>query len=206
MPRPASLRVIGSQDSVPRSSFGPGDLLVLSGGTRAGLQLGQRFFVRRAVTFGGESSPSVHAVRTAGWVHVVAVNDSTAIAAVDVACAAILEGDYLDQFVKPLVPDGAERTDASGQPDFSSMARVLFGNEEVSSSGAGEFMLVDRGMSNGMKAGQRLAVYRDLNVAGVPLTWIGEGIVISTSADAALMRITTARDAVRSGDLVAVRK
>jgi len=205
-PRPSGLRVAGAQDTVSRSTYGPGDLLILSGGTKAGLELGQRFYLRRAVTFGGEAANGRHAVRTAGWARVIALNETTAIAAVEVACAAILQGDYLDQFAAPEVPDGADRTDTSGQPDFSTLGHVLFGNEEVRAGGTGDFMLIDRGMSQGLTAGVRLAIYRDLQVNGVPLTWIGEGIVISSSPDTALMRITTARDAVETDDLVAIRK
>jgi hypothetical protein len=205
-PRPIGLRVAGAQDTVARSTFGPGDLIMLSGGARAGLQLGQRFYVRRPVTFGGELSNQLHAVRTAGWVRIVAMNDTTAIATVEVACAAIMQGDYLDQFVAPVVPDGADLTDASGQPDFSALGHVMFGNEEVPAGGAGDFMLIDRGMSQGLRPGARLAVYRDLQVGGLPLTWIGEGIVISTSPQTALMRITSSRDAVQTGDFVAIRK
>jgi hypothetical protein len=67
-------------------------------------------------------------------------------------------------------------------------------------------MLIDRGMSQGLNPGARLAVYRDLQVGGLPLMWIGEAIVISTSPQTALMRITTSRDAVQTGDFVAVRK
>jgi len=162
--------------------------------------------VRRPITFGGDSVKRLHAVRTSGWVRIIAMNETTAIAAVEVACAAIMEGDYLDQFVAPVVPDGADQTDASGQPDFSALGRVMFANEEMTAAGPGDFMLVDRGMSQGLRPGTRLAVYRDLQVGGLPLTWIGEGIVISASPQTALMRITTSRDAVQTGDLVAVRR
>src|SRR4051794_8596592 len=48
-----AMRIIGSQDGVPRSLFGDRDLLVLNGGTSAGVQLGQQFFIRRTMTFGG---------------------------------------------------------------------------------------------------------------------------------------------------------
>src|SRR5687767_7559185 len=46
---PPAYRVIGSQDTVIRSLLGPGDTLVISGGSNAGLQSGQRYFVRRLV-------------------------------------------------------------------------------------------------------------------------------------------------------------
>src|SRR5919106_1337385 len=46
------LRVIGAQDVVARTEFGSGDLLTISGGTEAGVQIGQQYFVRRANRFG----------------------------------------------------------------------------------------------------------------------------------------------------------
>ena len=48
----AALRVIGAQDTVPRSLFGQRDLLVVSGGSANGVQLGQQYFVRRREGFG----------------------------------------------------------------------------------------------------------------------------------------------------------
>ena len=43
-----ALRVVGSQDTVPRTVFGRADLLVISGGTGEGVQLSSKFFLRRA--------------------------------------------------------------------------------------------------------------------------------------------------------------
>ena len=45
----ASLRVTGSQDSVVRYSFAPGDLIVINGGTDDDIEIGQEYFTRRAV-------------------------------------------------------------------------------------------------------------------------------------------------------------
>ena len=46
------LRLVGSQDTVPRTLFGARDLLVIDGGTNNGVLLGQQFFVRRGNRFG----------------------------------------------------------------------------------------------------------------------------------------------------------
>src|SRR5438876_8240715 len=46
--RPA-LHVAGAQDSVARSVFDERDVLVISGGTSAGVAVGQQYFVRRPV-------------------------------------------------------------------------------------------------------------------------------------------------------------
>ena len=76
-PPAEALRIIGSQDAMPRSLFGDRDLLVISGGTSAGVQLGQQFFIRRTMTFGGNKIS--RGAKTLGWLRVVAVNESTAI-------------------------------------------------------------------------------------------------------------------------------
>jgi hypothetical protein len=50
-----------------------------------------------------------------------------------------------------------------------------------------------------------LAIYRDLRVAGVPLTAVGEAKVVAVGSRMAVVRINRARDAVVSGDYVAPR-
>src|SRR4029077_3588574 len=57
-PAPAKvLRIAGSQDPTPRSLFGDRDLLVIGGGTAAGVELGQQFFIRRTITYGTSKAP-----------------------------------------------------------------------------------------------------------------------------------------------------
>src|SRR5262249_47367324 len=77
--------VAGAQDPAPRGMFGGSDLLVLDGGTKAGLQVGQQFFVRRPNSFGSyhDQAARGRGAKTLGWVHVVAANESTAIAHID---------------------------------------------------------------------------------------------------------------------------
>jgi hypothetical protein len=200
------LHVVGTQDTVPRMAFSDRDLLVIDGGTNNGVLLGQQFFVRRGNHFGVSDPARARGALTLGWIRVVAVNESTAIATVDHICGAMLRMDYLEPFVAPVVPPGADRDEAHGEPDFTSLGRVLAGNEDRSAAGAGDFILIDRGSDQGVTPGSRLAVYRDVRVAGMPLASVGEAIVITTSATIALTRITRARDAVVAGDYVVPRK
>lgn len=206
LPRVGGPRVAGGQDVEARALFGPRDLLVINGGIQAGLQLGQRFFVRRPVTYGMPSTSRPRAVHTAGWIRIVALNATTGIAAVDVACGDIVQGDYLDAFAAPVVPPGMDRADVSGEPDFTSLGRILFGGDEMRTGAAGDFMLIDRGSRQGLMPGSRLAIYRDIRTKDLPLASIGEGIVISTTASTSVMRITLARDAIETGDVVVPRK
>ena len=202
-----ALLVIGAQDTVPRRLFGQRDLLVVNGGSTKGVQLGQQYFVRRREGFGiAYANRSPHAVRTAGWIRVVAVNETTAIATVEHGCDGIFEGDFLEPFVAPVVPPGADRADTSGTPDFASLGRVLFGDQERHTGATGEYMVIDQGTDQGVSPGAHFAVYRDLGAGGLPLASIGELTVVSTAPTMAVARINLARDAVQSGDLVAPRK
>jgi len=198
--------VIGAQDTVARRLFGSRDLLVVDAGTGKGIQLGQEFFVRRPSRFGMGIDGSQRGATTLGWTKVVAVNESTAIAQVEFACGGIIAGDYLQPFAPPELPPNADRNDPSGEPDFGSLARTVIGNEDRLSVGIGDFILIDRGTEHGVSVGARFTIYRDLGVAGMPLATIGDGIIIATGESVSVTRITRARDAVISGDYVALRK
>jgi hypothetical protein len=225
-------RIIGIQDSSPRSLYGPHDLVIVDAGTSHGMQLGQQFFVRRSVTSHdttapapragatpgwrgfvrrnmtshGGAAPGARVVVTSGWMHIVAVNDNVSIATIDVACDGVLQGDYLEPYVEPATPSDADRTDTSGTLDFSAPAHVLFGDYGRRTGGAGDLMVADIGQSQGATLGARFAVYRDMHQAGLPLAAVGEGIVVSVGSDTSLVRLTRAIDAVETGDLLIPRK
>jgi hypothetical protein len=200
------LQVIGPQDPDPRTLGGNRDLLVISGGTLAGVQLGQQFFIRRPNRFGTSSSLLSLGATTLGWIRIVAANDTTAIASVEHACGGIIEHDYLVPYVAPVIPPGADRDEPTGEPDFTALGRVLIGDENRQATGAGDFVLIDRGAAQGVAPGTRLALYRDVRRPGMPLANVGEAVVINVGPVISLARITRARDAVLSGDHVAIRK
>jgi hypothetical protein len=200
-------RIIGSQDAVARNLFGTPELLVISGGTERGLQLGQQYFIRRVPRSAEDYRDNVpHQVRTAGWVRVVAVNATTTIVNVEHACADILVGDYLDPFQTPALPEqDITSVDTTREPDFASYGRVLYGSEERRSGGIGEFMLIDRGTDQSVALGAHFAIFRDIRVPGAPLASIGEATVVSIGPKMSVVRINRARDAIYSGDLAVPR-
>lgn len=198
------LHVVGSQDPVKRFVFDTSELLVLDGGSGSGLQLGQQFYIRRPVVSGVDRMHP-KAIRTLGWLTVVSLNDQTAIARVDHFCDAITTGDYLEPFVAPSLPADVESRSA-GEPDFSSLGRVLNGPEDTSSGAVGGVMMIDRGSDQQLAPGARFSVYRDLHTAGMPLTNVGEGVVLSVGKSMSLMKITRSRDAIVTGDYVVPRK
>jgi hypothetical protein len=200
------LRITGSQDTVPRTVFGAKDLLIVNAGTQGGLQLNQQFYIRRPIYFGSPRHTDMQGITTAGWLRVVALNDAMAIASVEHFCGAIFEGDYLEPFVPPSLPAMPEREIAFSELDFNSLGRVLLGTENHSSIGAGDLMTIDRGTDQGVVAGARFAVYRDVHMPGVPLSSVGEGIVLTTGKTTSLARVIRSRDAIVSGDYIVPRK
>jgi hypothetical protein len=156
------------------------------------------------MTFGGNQVS--RGAKTLGWLRIVAVDESTAVARVDEVCGGIIAGDYLVPFVPPEIPPGAENNDATGQPDFSTLGRIVVGNEDRSTVGGGEFALIDWGKTQGVVPGARFAIYRNVGIKGLPLVSVGEGVVISMGSNLALTRVSRARDAIYSGDLVAFKR
>ena len=200
------IRVLGAQASEPRAVMGIGDMIVLSGGATRGVAVGQEYFVRRLLV-----DPSVHGeddwpTHTSGWLTIVAVNATTAIAAVENACGAIMTGDYIEPFVRPTPPAAVDVVDTSGQLDFTALGRVLFGNDAALTSAAGDFVLIDQGVDRGFAPGAHVALYRDPGEPGVPLVAIGEAAVVSVGPEMSLVRVNMARTEVRTGDYVVPRK
>ena len=58
------MRVVGVQDTVFRDLLGPGDTILINGGSNSGLEPGQRFFVRRIIpavaVFGETPRSTIH--------------------------------------------------------------------------------------------------------------------------------------------------
>lgn len=197
-----AIQIIGSQDTSARLLYDRHDLLLVNGGTGRDLHVDQRFFIRRSAAFGAKQQTGPRAVATTGWLRIVAVNETTAIARVEYACGAIHQGDYLDAYVEPVIPLGIDKTDATGEPDFTAPAHVLFGEDERASGAAGDFLVIDRAL----EPGSRLAVYRQLAIPDLPLTPIGETVVVDSDDKTSIIRITRARDYVSTGDLLIPRK
>jgi hypothetical protein len=145
-------------------------------------------------------------VVTAGWLRIVALNETTSIAMVDHACGAIFQNDYLEPFEPPSVPPGTDRADSTGELDFTSLARVVAGPENRSTAAPGDYVVIDRGTEQGVVAGGRLAIYRDVRVPGMPLAALGEAVVMSSGQNGAVIRINRARDAVMTGDYLVPRQ
>jgi hypothetical protein len=217
---PGPLRVLGSQDSIIKHMMGPGDTLVINGGSAAGLQPGQRFYVRRNITtFGAKPPDGQHtvSVHTAGWVQILGVDAGVATATVVGSCEGIMLDDYLEPFTPPMI---AARVVPGATPQYADMGHILTGDEATENvAGAGQLTNIDRGSNHGIVAGQRFLVFRDKralrnespeysqdfvgSTGRLPLVEVGEVLVIAVRPDSSTVQVVVSRDAIAMGDLIA---
>lgn len=203
VPAPA-LWILSGQAGDNHTVYAPGEIVVLNGGTPHGVLVGQRYFTRR-LQLGLEGEPpsaeSRAAIRTTGWVTVIAADERFALAHVDFACDNVEAGDFLAPYAEPVLPASAA---ADGPPNFSDMGRVLFGADRRQTFAAGDVANIDRGTAQGIGIGTRVAFYRD-RMSGTPLVEMGAGVVVETAADTSKVVVVRARDAVWRGDYVVIR-
>lgn len=200
----AGMRVLGGYVH-GRIMFGPGDALIVNAGTSQGVQRGQQYFVRRPIldasTMPSKAAP-LYGVHTAGWITIVDVKDTMAVASVTYACDGVLEGDYLEPYVDAVLPSPA----LSGTPDYEHPGRIVLADERRQTGYPGLAMLMNRGSDDGVRAGQALTIYREtLNGQG-PIIDVGRATVLSVSPQSSLVRIDSSREAVYLGDLVAIHR
>jgi hypothetical protein len=217
---PPALRVLGSQDTVVKNMLGPGDTLVITGGSNAGLQSGQQFFVRRNIkTFGAKGPDNYHplSVHTAGWVQILGVDSQIATATVVHACDGIMIDDYLEPFTPPMI---AARAVPGNSPQYANMGHILTADEAFHGVAyAGALINIDRGSAMGVVLGQRFLVYRDKRdmrndspeysrairryATRIPLVEVGEVLVVGVKPDYATVQVVMAKDAITLGDFIA---
>lgn len=182
-----------------------GDVVVLNGGTPQGFAIGQRYFTRRLtppVNREPMSDLDRGAIRTSGWLTVIAADERSALARIDYACTAIEAGDYLESYSDTPLPSPIA---ADGATDFSDLGRALSGVDRREQFGAGELLSIDRGSAHGMTAGSRVAFYRDRG-NGAPLVEIGAGIVLEVAVNSAKVVLDRTQQEVRKGDYFGLRR
>ena len=189
-----------------KSLFGPGDPLIVKGGTAQGIKAGQDYFVRRVVAdrFARPGSDKLknYSIHTAGWIHIEDAQSDTSIATVVKACDGIMEGDYLEPYVKPAVPTET----LGGEPDYNDPGHLVLGDDRRQMGGTGDLMVVDRGTDHGIKAGQRFTIFRPTAGGSGPVAKIGEATAMVVNPETTVVRIEKVIDAVVVGDLVAIHR
>jgi hypothetical protein len=142
-------------------------------------------------------------IRTTGWIRIYAVDPQMALATIEHACETVDVGDYLEPFELPVVPSPEAGT---AKPQHGNYGRIMFGNDFRVTFGKGDLFVVNRGSDHGVTRGARFVIYRDKRVAENFLYEIGEAVAMEVAAESSTLQVTVARDALRAGDFVAIRK
>jgi hypothetical protein len=199
-----TVKVIGGTERV-KTMFATGETILINAGTTQGIRAGQHFYVRRVIEdrFAANTADvRPKSLHTAGWVTIVETQSNVSVATIKEACDGVQEGDYLEPLVLP-EPGAAV---AAGVPDFARPGRVLLGDDRRQLGATGSMMVLDRGTDHGVRAGQRLTIFRDTVDGTGPVITIGDAIVVSTQAESSLMKIQHSREAIQVGDKVAIHR
>ena len=199
------LRITGGQDSFIRRSHAPGDLVTINAGKANGIEVGQEFYVRRLQTNDAAtvSRNTPATIRTTGWIKVYAVDDQWSLVTVTHACDTIEIGDYLEPFALPTLPPAPKDRPKAQRNNY---AKVVRGDDRRTSFSKGDYLIINRGSDHGIELGSQFVIYRNKNQAENFLFELGEGIAVDVKPELTTVRVTMSLDAIRSGDLVALRR
>jgi hypothetical protein len=200
----AAIKIAGGGERM-KKLFGLNEAVIVNAGTAQGVRPGQRWVVRRVVPdrFAhpsiGQQPISIH---TAGWITILESQADASVATVSGMCDGIEEGDYLE----PLVIPPAVTAVAAGEPDYARPAHVVLGDDRQQAGGSGTLMVMDRGTDHGLRAGQKLTIFRETLDGKGPVAKIGDAVVVTTHPETSLIKIVNSREAVYVGDLIAIHR
>ena len=195
-PRP-QLIITGIRAADDRQAAGNGQEIDINRTPNDGLAVGQRYAVRRVQSpalFPGPGDTTTMTVRTAGFVTLTGIDENNALANVDLACTAIMEGDYLDVYSEPPLPTAAAPS-IEMLPDWDDRSKILTGTDGKSIFGDGDTMTIERGIVHGVFAGQRFSIWRDYRNR-MPLFYIGDIVIVEPFQQTSKAVVIKAVDAI----------
>jgi hypothetical protein len=189
------LFVTGIRAPDDRQIAGNGQEIDINRRPNDGLAVGQRYAVRRVqapALFPGESADLT--VRTAGFVTITMIDENNALANVDVACTAIVEGDYLDAYSEPPLPTTAAPS-IEMLPDWDDRSKILTGTDGKAIFADGDLLTIERGTVHGVFGGQRFSIWRDLRTR-MPLFYIADIVIVEPGQQTSKAVVVKAVDAI----------
>lgn len=171
-PLPSNLRVARAEGAAGRTMYSNNELIYLSQGRDAQVQVGQRFQVVRRINnthpsdaFKGQGSllrSMGRLYRDVSWVEVVAVHPTTSTARISFECGATMAGDVVIPFEERPLPDFNVRTtlDLLAPPTGLAEGMIVAGKELFRMVGDWDPIYVNLGTTQGVKVGDSLRIFR----------------------------------------------
>ena len=202
-PIPASLGTIKSRRlEGGRELYTKDDEVLIDGGTLDGIEAGQNFAVRRHFLVVDAKGAATKGEHTAGVLQILTADDHVSSAVVVYACDEMRKGDFL----APFRPEPKRAADPVGIPAFGDAAKILFADSGQTLGAPGRLMVIDRGVEHGIRAGQRLTLFRRRLRDATKPSVVGEAVVVATRGDSATIRVEGITDVVSSGDWAAPQR
>jgi hypothetical protein len=198
--KPEALGTIRSlRDDGQRTMYEKNDQLIIDGGTLNGLTVGRNLVVRRPYRLAGAVGAHAIGEHTSGLLQIVTASEHVSVGVVVYACDEVMKGDYLAAFTPELV----RAPDAAGIPIFENASRILFTDAGQILGSPGRLMVIDRGESEGIRAGQRLTLFHP---EGVKTSVVGDAVVVAVRLDSATIRVEHVTGVVEPGDWAAPQR
>jgi hypothetical protein len=192
-----SLGTVQSRRDADNGLYSEGDELIVSGGRNSGLEVGRNVVVRRSFRVDlDKAAPTGE--HTSGLVQIIEAGESTSVALVIYACDEMMAGDRLASFT----PEPLRPPEPAGVPAYEQPARILFADDQQLLGMPRRLMVIDRGASSGLRAGQRLTLFRRL-AGRRDIVILGDAVIVATRPDSATIRVGQASDAISFGDWAA---
>ncbi len=178
-----------------------GDELLIDGGRLNGLEIGRNLVVRRYYSVRGVADEAATGEHSAGLLQIVAADEHTSTGVVVYACDELMQGDFLASFN----PEPVRTPEPAGVPDYEDAARILFADAGQMLGAPGRLMVIDRGSDYGIRAGQRLTLFRREGRRAKPIV-VGEAVVVAVRNDSATIHLGRVDDAISFGEWAAPQR
>jgi hypothetical protein len=206
-----SLYLVGSEEGDDKLALADRDIVYFNKGSNAGVKAGDLYslhHVAYSVKHPTSGRKIGTKIETTGWVKVILVQEDTACAVVEQACADIHAGDYLKPFEKVNVPMVVRRApeECCSTENGKTMRHVVDLQDDVSIVGTGNFVTIDAGLDDGISPGTVFSVYRVMYPSlPTPRNVVGEATVVAVRDRTSTAKITYARKEIMLGDQVQLR-
>jgi LysM repeat protein len=206
-----SLYLVGSDEGEEKISMGDRDLVYLNKGSNAGVKAGDLYSLHHiayTVKHPVSGKKLGTKIETTGWVKVILVQENTACAVIEQACADVHAGDYLKPFEKVNVPMVVPRAAAECcEPANGKIARhVVDIQDDATIAGQGQFVSIDAGTDDGVAPGSLFSVFRSMYPSvPTPRSPVGMATVVAVREKTATAKITYSKYEVAVGDEVELR-
>jgi hypothetical protein len=177
------------------------DELFIDGGTANGLEVGRNVVARRIYRVSGDPRGAT-AEHTAGLLQIVTAGERASVAVVIYACDELMRGDRLAAFT----PEPRRTPEPAGMPAYDDAARILFADVGHLVGAPRRLMVIDRGIDNSIRVGQRLTLFRRPRVGTDAPLVVGDAVVVAVRIDSATIRVERATDVISLGDWAAPQR